>query len=228
MLCKPREVLDLIGVASGVHCHRAGVGQGLGAESAGQGMEDLGVGGGERGVVCGAGGASAGWAEGGGILGSRPWEAESFPAVGGRAQQAAAGARADEWASSSLEPLPLITEVFLHKQVEVLIVALTAWEGELHWVRENRDAAWVEKEALEWARNTSVRVATERAPEVWGLCERLMQWEVWPAVGVEEWGMALEGGSLGAELEAVRWREDWLVNEAASGHAGILCWVWEH
>ncbi|KAG5329882.1 hypothetical protein C0989_009209 [Termitomyces sp. Mn162] len=92
---KPQEVLDLIGVASGVHCRGAGVGRGLGAESAGRGAEDLDIGGGKLRAVCGAGGASAEWAEGGGILGSRLWEVESFPAIGGGAQQEAAGVRAD-------------------------------------------------------------------------------------------------------------------------------------
>ncbi|KAG5723254.1 hypothetical protein E4T56_gene255 [Termitomyces sp. T112] len=45
---------------------------------------------------------------------------------------------------------------------------------------------------------------------------------------VEEWEMAPEGGLLWAELEVARRREDWLANEAALGHAGILCWVQEH
>ncbi|KAG5728484.1 hypothetical protein E4T56_gene19561 [Termitomyces sp. T112] len=45
---------------------------------------------------------------------------------------------------------------------------------------------------------------------------------------VEERGMAPEGGSLQAELEEVRRREDWLVNKAALGRTGILRWVWEH
>ncbi|KAG5731542.1 hypothetical protein E4T56_gene5485 [Termitomyces sp. T112] len=54
------------------------------------------------------------------------------------------------------------------------------------------------------------------------------RWEVWPTEEAEEWGMAPEGGLLWAKLEAARQREDWLANEAASGHAGILCWVWEH
>ncbi|KAG5720613.1 hypothetical protein E4T56_gene4556 [Termitomyces sp. T112] len=65
------------------------------------------------------------------------------------------------WVSSSLEPPPSIMEVFLCKQVEVLMVALTAWEGELRWAREDQDMAWVEKEALEQAWNTSVQVAME-------------------------------------------------------------------
>ncbi|KAG5331692.1 hypothetical protein C0989_007445 [Termitomyces sp. Mn162] len=78
-----------------MHCHGAGVGQGLGAESAGQGAEDLDVRGGERRAVCGAGGASAEWVGGGGILSGRPWEAESFPTIGGGAQQEAAGVQAD-------------------------------------------------------------------------------------------------------------------------------------
>ncbi|KNZ82355.1 hypothetical protein J132_00170 [Termitomyces sp. J132] len=88
---EPQEVLDLIGVASGMRCCGAGVGQGLSVESAEQGAKDPDVGGGEH----GAGEVSAGWAEGGGILSGRLWEAESLSAVGGGAQQEAAGARAD-------------------------------------------------------------------------------------------------------------------------------------
>ncbi|KAG5732306.1 hypothetical protein E4T56_gene11433 [Termitomyces sp. T112] len=41
-------------------------------------------------------------------------------------------------------------------------------------------------------------------------------WEVQPLEEAEEQEMALEGGSLQAELEVVRWREDWLANKAAS------------
>ncbi|KAG5331663.1 hypothetical protein C0989_007625, partial [Termitomyces sp. Mn162] len=67
--------------------------------SAGGGAEDLGVGGGEHGAVCRAGGASMGWVEGGSVLGSRLWEAESFPTVRSGAQQDAAGAQADGGAS---------------------------------------------------------------------------------------------------------------------------------
>ncbi|KAG5349625.1 hypothetical protein C0989_002692, partial [Termitomyces sp. Mn162] len=40
-----------------------------------------------------------GWVEGGGILGGGLWEAESFPTVGGGAQQEAAGAQANGGAS---------------------------------------------------------------------------------------------------------------------------------
>ncbi|KAG5724671.1 hypothetical protein E4T56_gene3726 [Termitomyces sp. T112] len=135
---------------------------------------------------------------------------------------------AHQWASSSPEPPPSITEVFLRKWVEVLTVALTAWEGELQRAWEDQDTAWVEKEALERAWNTSVQVAPERVPGVWGLWEHLMQWEVQPTEEAEEREMAPEGGLLWAELEAARQREDWLANEAASGCTGILCWVWEH
>ncbi|KAG5719417.1 hypothetical protein E4T56_gene13470 [Termitomyces sp. T112] len=59
------------------------------------------------------------------------------------------------WASSSPEPPPLLMKVFLHKQVEVLMVVLMAWEGELCWAREDQDMAQAEKEALERAWNTS-------------------------------------------------------------------------
>ncbi|KAG5330947.1 hypothetical protein C0989_008472 [Termitomyces sp. Mn162] len=125
-------------------------------------------------------------------------------------------------ASSSPEPLPLITEVFLHKQVEVLTVALMAQEGELQWVREDRDAAQAEKEALERVWNTSVRVVLERVPEVQGLREHLTQQEVWPMEEAEEQEMAPEAGLLWAELEIARRRKDWLANKAASGRVGIL------
>ncbi|KAG5349101.1 hypothetical protein C0989_006025, partial [Termitomyces sp. Mn162] len=88
--------------------------------------------------------------------------------------------------------------------------------------------AQAEKEALEQAQNTLVQAVMERAPEVWGLREHLTQWEVWSMEEAEEWGMAPEGGSLWAELEAARWREDWLANKAASelgvGAPGSLGW----
>ncbi|KAG5331231.1 hypothetical protein C0989_008231 [Termitomyces sp. Mn162] len=125
-------------------------------------------------------------------------------------------------------PIPSITEVFLHKQVEALTTSLAVREGELQWVREDRDVVRTEKEAMEWERNTLVRVATERALEVRGLRERLMQMEGQPTGEAEGRGRVLEGDALWAELEAVRQREDWLANKAASGHAGILRWVWEH
>ncbi|KAG5718051.1 hypothetical protein E4T56_gene14711 [Termitomyces sp. T112] len=102
-------------------------------------------------------------------------------------------------------------EVFLCKQVEALMTSLA-----------------MEKEAMGWKRNTSVRMATERALEVWGLREHLTQMEGQPTGEVEGWGQVLEGDVLWVELEAVRQREDWLANEAASGHVGILCWVREH
>ncbi|KAG5733016.1 hypothetical protein E4T56_gene3603 [Termitomyces sp. T112] len=111
-------------------------------------------------------------------------------------------------------------EVFLCKQVEVLMVALTAWEGELQRAREDRDAAQAEKEALEWAWNTSVRVVLEQVLEVWGLQEHPTQWGVQLTEEAEEQKMAPEGGPLWAELEVARQREDWLANKAASGWAG--------
>ncbi|KNZ71607.1 hypothetical protein J132_08118 [Termitomyces sp. J132] len=81
---------------------------------------------------------------------------------------------------------------------------------------------------MEWERNTSVRVATERALEVRGLREHLAQVEGQPAGKAEGRGRVPEGDALWAELEAARRREDWLANEAASGRVGILCWVREH
>ncbi|KAG5332143.1 hypothetical protein C0989_007144 [Termitomyces sp. Mn162] len=119
-------------------------------------------------------------------------------------------------------PIPSIMEVFLHKQVEALTMSLAVWEGELQWAREDCDVAQTEKEAMEQERNTSVRVVTERALEVQGLREHLTQMEGQPTGEAEGRGRVLEGDALWAELEAVRWREDWLANEAASGHVGIL------
>ncbi|KAG5723657.1 hypothetical protein E4T56_gene20231 [Termitomyces sp. T112] len=49
-----------------------------------------------------------------------------------------------------------------------------------------------------------------------------------PTEEVEEQEMVPEGGLLWAELEGARRRKDLLANEAASGRAGIFCWVWEH
>ncbi|KNZ75577.1 hypothetical protein J132_02518 [Termitomyces sp. J132] len=121
-----------------------------------------------------------------------------------------------EQSSSPPTPIPLITEVFLCKQVEALTTSLAVQEGELQRAREDRE------------RNTSVRVATERALEVWGLREHLTQMEGQPAGEEEGQGQVPEGDALWAELEAARRREDWLANEAALGRAGILRWVWEH
>ncbi|KAG5349065.1 hypothetical protein C0989_006227 [Termitomyces sp. Mn162] len=128
-----------------------------------------------------------------------------------------------EWLSSPPAPIPSITEVFLRKQVEALMMSLAARQGELRRAREDHDVAWMEKEAMEWERNTSVRVATEQALEVRGLQEHLMQMEGQPAGEAEGRGRVPGGDALWAELEAARQREDWLANKAASGHAGILC-----
>ncbi|KAG5329658.1 hypothetical protein C0989_009017, partial [Termitomyces sp. Mn162] len=127
-----------------------------------------------------------------------------------------------ERSSSPPTPIPSITEVFLRKQVEALTTSLAVWEGELRRAREDRDAAQTEKEVMERERNTSVRVATEQALEVRGLRERLVQVEGQPAGEAEGRGRVPEGDVLWVELEAVRRREDWLANKAASGRAGIL------
>ncbi|KAG5331571.1 hypothetical protein C0989_007987, partial [Termitomyces sp. Mn162] len=124
-------------VASGMRDHGAGVGQGLGAESAGRGVEDPDVGGGEH----RAGGASAGWAERGGILGGRPskrlWGYKLMVGLPGFHVHSPTPDMALGQASSSPEPSLLITEVFLCKRVEVLTAALSAWEGELQWANED-------------------------------------------------------------------------------------------
>ncbi|KAG5350716.1 hypothetical protein C0989_009583, partial [Termitomyces sp. Mn162] len=77
-------------------------------------------------------------------------------------------------------PIPLITEVFLRKQVEALTMSLAVQEGELQQAREDHDVAWTEKEAMEWERNTLVHMVTEQALEVQGLQEHLMQMEGQP------------------------------------------------
>ncbi|KAG5726345.1 hypothetical protein E4T56_gene19669 [Termitomyces sp. T112] len=59
-----------------------------------------------------------------------------------------------ERSSSPPVPIPSITEVFLHKQVEALTTSLAAQEGELQWAREDHDAARTEKEVMERERNT--------------------------------------------------------------------------
>ncbi|KNZ75783.1 hypothetical protein J132_01628 [Termitomyces sp. J132] len=128
-----------------------------------------------------------------------------------------------ERSSSPPTPIPSITEVFLRKQVEALTTSLAVQEDELQWAREDHDMARTEKEAMEWERNTLVRVATEQALEVRGLRERLTQMEGQPAGEVEGQGQVLEGDALWVELEAARRREDWLANEATLGRAGILC-----
>ncbi|KNZ73731.1 hypothetical protein J132_10216 [Termitomyces sp. J132] len=128
-----------------------------------------------------------------------------------------------EWSLSPPTPIPSITEVFLCKQVEALTTSLAAWEGELRQAREDCDAVQTEKEAMEQERNTLVRMATERALEVQGLQERLMQMEGQPTGEVEGRGRVPGGDALWAELEAVRRREDWLANKAALGlGAGAL------
>ncbi|KAG5349717.1 hypothetical protein C0989_002204 [Termitomyces sp. Mn162] len=61
----------------------------------------------------------------------RPWEYEAMADPPGFHVHSPTLDAALGRASSSLEPPPLITEVFLRKQVEVLTAALTAWEEEL-------------------------------------------------------------------------------------------------
>ncbi|KNZ77728.1 hypothetical protein J132_04155 [Termitomyces sp. J132] len=149
--------------------------------------------GGEHGAVCREGGVFVGWSGKGGVLGSDSWEALRLPILGGRTQQEAVWAGPPESllfsptpgiplerSLSPPAPIPSITEIFLCKQVEALTMLLAAQEGELQWAREDHDVAQTEKEAMEWERNTLVRMAMERALEVWGLQERLTQMEGQP------------------------------------------------
>ncbi|KAG5349966.1 hypothetical protein C0989_001010 [Termitomyces sp. Mn162] len=98
-----------------------------------------------------------------------------------------------EWSSSPPAPIPSITEVFLRKQVEALTMSLAVQEGEFRWAREDHDVVQMEKEAMEWERNTSVRMATEQVLEVQGLRERLTQMEGQP-VGEAEGQGQVPGG----------------------------------
>ncbi|KNZ75838.1 hypothetical protein J132_00851 [Termitomyces sp. J132] len=171
--------------------------------------------GGEHGAVCREGGVFAGWSGKGGVLGSDSWEALSLPVLGGGTRQEATWARAISGASG-------VSPVFSYPghslgMVEALTTLLAAWEGELRWAREDHDVAQMEKEAMERERNTLVRMAMEQALEVRGLQEHLMQMEGQPTGKAEGWGQVPGGDVLWAELEAARWREDWLANEAASG-----------
>ncbi|KNZ77555.1 hypothetical protein J132_05148 [Termitomyces sp. J132] len=114
-----------------------------------------------------------------------------------------------EWLSSPPTPIPLIMEVFLRKQVEALMTSLAVREGELQRAREDHDMARTEKEAMEWKGT-----------------HQCMEGQ--PAGEAEGRGRVPEGDALWVELEAARWREDWLANKAALGCAGILRWVQEH
>ncbi|KAG5349593.1 hypothetical protein C0989_002891 [Termitomyces sp. Mn162] len=74
-----------------------------------------------------------------------------------------------EQASSSPEPTPSITEVFLRQQVEALMVALMAWEGKLKRAGEDCDVAQREQDMLQWKWDTAMQVAMEHTLEVWGV-----------------------------------------------------------
>ncbi|KAG5719794.1 hypothetical protein E4T56_gene7284 [Termitomyces sp. T112] len=182
--------------------------------------------GGEHGVVCGEGGVFAGWLGNGGVLGSDAWEAPSLPVLGGGTQQEAAWARAVSGASG-VSPLFSNSRHSLGTVVESPR-AYSFDHGGLPLQAGGGFDDITEKEAMEQERNTLVRVATERALEVWGLWERLTRMEGQPAGEVEGQGRVPGGDALWVELEAVRRREDWLANEAALGRVGILRWVREH
>ncbi|KAG5349234.1 hypothetical protein C0989_005089, partial [Termitomyces sp. Mn162] len=110
--------------------------------------------GGEHGVVCREGGAFVGWLGKGGVLGSDLWEASSLPALVGGTQQEAAWAQAIDGASR-VSPFFSYPGRSLGMQVEALTMSLAVQEGELQWVREDHDVVQMEKEAMEWERNTS-------------------------------------------------------------------------
>ncbi|KAG5720965.1 hypothetical protein E4T56_gene431 [Termitomyces sp. T112] len=208
-------------------------------------MEDPGVRGGEHGAVCRAGGASTEWVEGEGILGGRPWEAESFPAVGGRAQQEATGAQADGKSSGVSHLLsysrhtlgtgikfsgaPAFDHGGLPSQagggsnsgVDGMGGGASSCEGGSRHSAGREGGVGAGMEHLRVSGNG----ASTRGMGLAGASDAAGGAAMEEA---EEWGMVLEGGSLWAELEAARQREDWLANKATLGCAGILCWVWEH
>ncbi|KAG5715196.1 hypothetical protein E4T56_gene3074 [Termitomyces sp. T112] len=218
-------------LVSSMRCHGAGVGQGLGVESAGRGVEDPDVGGGEHGAVCGAGGASAGWAEGGGVLGGRLWEAESLPAIRGGAQQEAVGAQAD---GRSSRILCLLSYPGCGLGTGIKFSGAPAFDhrglpsqaggGANGGVDSMGGGALTGEVGLRHGAGGEGGVGV--GMEYLGASGA--GWEAQPMEEVEEREMAPEGCLLQAELEVARRREDWLANEATLGRVGILCWVWEH
>ncbi|KAG5349102.1 hypothetical protein C0989_006003, partial [Termitomyces sp. Mn162] len=166
-------------------------------------------------VVCGGGGGFSGGSEADQVL-SRAAEGGEHGVVcreggafaGWSGKEGVLGS--DSWEASSLPALGGGTQ------------------QEAAWAQAIGGASGMEKEVMERERNTLVRVATERVLEVQGLRECLTQMEGQPMGEAEGRGQVPEGDALWVELEAARWREDWLANEAASGRTGILCWVREH
>ncbi|KNZ80796.1 hypothetical protein J132_04301 [Termitomyces sp. J132] len=168
-----------------------------------------------------------GWAEGGGVLGSRLWEAESFPAVGGRAQQEAVGLRAKGGFSGVSHSLfypgrGLGTGIKFSRAPAFNHGGLPSQVGG----GANGSVDGMEGGASVGEGGSRCGAGGEGG--VGAGVEHLGAGGARPTEEVEEREMAPEAGLLRAELEVARQREDWLANEAASGHAGILCWVREH
>ncbi|KAG5718363.1 hypothetical protein E4T56_gene8315 [Termitomyces sp. T112] len=119
-----------------------------------------------------------------------------------------------EWSSSPPAPIPSITEVFLCKQVEALTMSLAVQEdgergngvGKEH-IGAHGNGASVRGAGLAGASDTDGGAARG---------------------GSGGAGTSSGGDALWVELEAARRREDWLANEAALGHVGILRWVRKH
>ncbi|KAG5335388.1 hypothetical protein C0989_001261 [Termitomyces sp. Mn162] len=116
---------------------------------------------------------------------------------------------------SSPKPVPSITKVFLCQQVEALLTALVAWEGELCKVGEDCDTVWRKRNVVQWDYNIAVQTAMVRSLEVQGLWKHLSQLEAQSAGEVEGQQVLSEEGMLWAKVEAARWKEEWLVSKAA-------------
>ncbi|KNZ77424.1 hypothetical protein J132_05439 [Termitomyces sp. J132] len=178
--------------------------------------------GGEHGAVCREGGAFAGWSGKGGVLGGDSWKASSLPALGGGTQQEAAWARVIGGASgvSPLFSYPghsLGTVVKSPRAYSFDHRGLPSQAGggfdDIIGSMGGVDGAGKEHIGAR-GNGASVRGAglAGASDADGGAAHR----------GSGGAGRVLEGDVLWAELEAARRREDWLANEAALGHAGIL------
>ncbi|KAG5332837.1 hypothetical protein C0989_006461 [Termitomyces sp. Mn162] len=116
-----------------------------------------------------------------------------------------------------------VAEAFLRRQVESLERLLVAHEErdrarrELDGVWRERDLAWKDKD-----------IAVGTAAEQLSHLQELEVWMVHLQVRAEAAEVVMHAGEVWVAAERVRWREEWLANEAASGWQGVLYWAREH
>ncbi|KAG5724415.1 hypothetical protein E4T56_gene15995 [Termitomyces sp. T112] len=97
-----------------------------------------------------------------------------------------------------------VAEAFLRRRVESL-------------ERSERDLAWKDKDI-------TVGTAAEQLSHL----QELEVWMVHLQVRAEAAEVGSSAGEVWVAAERVRWREEWLANEAASGQQGVLHWAREH